>query len=96
MEEPMYTDDVMSMIARVTPETGPLASTPDEMPVIGEVAGSPGMFVVGGTYSFTFAPLWGDLAVALIHGESPPMDIADLSPDRLRRKEFELVERNMS
>ena len=104
--EPASIEGNLAQVRRILPAigarpldrvwTGPLASTPDEMPVIGEVAGSPGMFVVGGTYSFTFAPLWGDLAVALINGESPLMDIADLSPDRLRRKEFELVERNMS
>lgn len=42
---------------------GPLAATPDEMPVIGEVPGAPGFYVAGGTYAFTFAPLWGDAAL---------------------------------
>ncbi|WP_326821003.1 NAD(P)/FAD-dependent oxidoreductase [Streptosporangium sp. NBC_01756] len=62
---------------------GPLAATPDEMPVIGEVPGAPGFYVAGGTYAFTFAPLWGETLRCLIEGKPPPVDISDLGPGRL-------------
>jgi sarcosine oxidase subunit beta len=63
--------------------TGPLAATPDEMPVIGEAPGLPGFFIVGGTYSFTFAPLWAETLADLIQGRVPAHDVADLGPARL-------------
>ncbi|WP_395105521.1 NAD(P)/FAD-dependent oxidoreductase [Actinomadura sp. SCN-SB] len=62
---------------------GPLAATPDEMPVIGEVPGAPGFFVGGGTYAFTFAPLWGETLRCLVEGAPAPVDVHDLGPDRL-------------
>ncbi|GAB6896941.1 FAD-binding oxidoreductase [Kineosporia succinea] len=62
---------------------GPLAATPDEMPVIGAVPGADGLLVAGGTYAFTFAPLWADTLAALVLGEPTPVDVADLGPDRL-------------
>lgn len=64
---------------------GPLAATPDEMPVIGAIPGAPGMYLAAGTYAFTFAPLWGETLAALAGGERPPVDIADLGPERLMR-----------
>lgn len=65
--------------------SGPLAATADEMPLIGAVPGADGMFVAGGTYAFTFAPLWGELITQLIFGEPPAVDIHDLGPDRLMK-----------
>jgi sarcosine oxidase subunit beta len=62
---------------------GPLAATPDEMPVIGEVPGSPGFLVAGGTYAFTFAPLWAETLRRLVAGAEPPVDVSDLGPGRL-------------
>ncbi|HVT66802.1 MAG TPA: FAD-binding oxidoreductase, partial [Trebonia sp.] len=62
---------------------GPLAATPDEMPVIGAVPGAPGMLIAAGTYAFTFAPLWGESLAALVTGETPPVEISDLGPERL-------------
>lgn len=62
---------------------GPLAATPDEMPVIGPVPGAPGLFVASGTYAFTFAPLWGETLAALVAGERLPVEIRDLGPARL-------------
>ncbi|MEV4549146.1 NAD(P)/FAD-dependent oxidoreductase [Nonomuraea wenchangensis] len=62
---------------------GPLAATPDEMPVIGEVPGSPGFLVAGGTYAFTFAPLWAETLRRLVAGAEPPVNISDLGPERL-------------
>ncbi|MBZ2195466.1 NAD(P)/FAD-dependent oxidoreductase [Occultella gossypii] len=62
---------------------GPLAATPDEMPVIGEVPSSPGFFVAGGTYAFTLAPLWGLVLRDLVEGNSPLEPVADLGVDRL-------------
>ena len=62
---------------------GPLAATPDEMPVIGEVPGWPGYFVAGGTYAFTLAPLWARCLTALAEHREPPADLAGLGPERL-------------
>ncbi|WP_043662800.1 NAD(P)/FAD-dependent oxidoreductase [Streptomyces xylophagus] len=62
---------------------GPLAATPDEMPVIGEVPGHPGFFVAGGTYAFTLAPVWGDTLARQIAGEAPADPVDDLGPGRL-------------
>jgi sarcosine oxidase subunit beta len=62
---------------------GPLASTPDELPVIGEVPGFDGFFVVGGTYAFTLAPLWGRVLRCLVLQEDPPVDLSGIGPDRL-------------
>jgi sarcosine oxidase subunit beta len=62
---------------------GPLAATPDEMPVVGAVPGAPGFFLAGGTYAFTFAPLWAEVLTALVLAEAPPVDIDDLGPARL-------------
>ncbi|MDR5699040.1 NAD(P)/FAD-dependent oxidoreductase [Agromyces aerolatus] len=68
---------------------GPLAATPDEMPVIGEITGSDGFFVTGGTYAFTFSPVWARTMTELIIGEPPTIEVADLSPDRLLLDEAE-------
>ena len=63
---------------------GPLAATPDEMPVIGAVPGLDNFFVAGGTYAFTFAPLWARTLADLVIGRQHlPVDIAGLEPDRL-------------
>jgi sarcosine oxidase, subunit beta len=62
---------------------GPLAATPDEMPVIGAVPGWPGYFLAGGTYAFTLAPLWARCLTALIEGRDPPVSLEGLGPDRL-------------
>lgn len=64
---------------------GPLAAVPDELPVVGEVAGHPGFIVMGGTYAFTLAPLWGRTALQLATGQAPAVDISDLTPSRLLR-----------
>jgi sarcosine oxidase subunit beta len=63
---------------------GPLAATPDEMPVIGAVPGWPGYFLAGGTYAFTLAPLWARCLTALIEGREPPVSLAGLDPGRLQ------------
>jgi sarcosine oxidase, subunit beta len=62
---------------------GPLAATPDEMPVIGAVPGCSGYFVAGGTYAFTLAPLWARCMAALIEGRNPPVSLEGLGPGRL-------------
>jgi len=48
--------------------TGPLAATPDEMPVIGEMPGDSGFHVAGGTYAFTFSPLWARITADNVLG----------------------------
>lgn len=62
---------------------GPLAATVDEMPVVGEVPGAPGLFLAGGTYAFTFAPLWARVLGSLVVGEHPDIDVIDLGVERL-------------
>ncbi|GGM15526.1 NAD(P)/FAD-dependent oxidoreductase [Nakamurella endophytica] len=77
---------VLPLLAAHGPErawTGPLSATPDEMPVIGALPGHPGFLVAGGTYGFTFAPLWADVLAAAVTGIAPPVDVADLGPARL-------------
>jgi sarcosine oxidase, subunit beta len=72
---------------------GPLAATPDEMPVVGMHTEHPGLISVGGTYAFTLAPLWADVVAALVTGAAPPVEIADLGPDRLRAPVPQLTRR---
>jgi sarcosine oxidase subunit beta len=62
---------------------GPLAVTPDELPVVGEVPGHPGFFVVGGSYGFTLGPLWARSIAALVAGTLLPVELAGFSPQRL-------------
>lgn len=64
---------------------GPLAATPDELPVIGEVPGFPRFFVAGGTYAFTLAPLWAEVLRDLALGVAPAVDLSGLGPERLMR-----------
>jgi len=83
----------MAQVARILPDlaqlrlsrvwAGPLAATPDEMPVVGEVAGSGGFFIAGGTYAFTFSPLWALLIADLVTGVAPSHDISGFTPNRL-------------
>ncbi|CCQ16339.1 FAD dependent oxidoreductase [Rhodococcus sp. AW25M09] len=87
------TDGNLAQVRRILPAlgrnqlldtwTGPVVTTPDEMPVIGELDAAPGLFVAGGTYSFTFAPLWGHVLTELVHGRETELDISAFSPDRL-------------
>lgn len=63
--------------------TGPVVTTPDEMPVIGEIDSARGLFLAGGTYSFTFAPLWANVLTSLVLGKNPPVDVDAYSPARL-------------
>ena len=63
--------------------TGPVVTTPDELPIIGELESAPGVFVAGGTYSFTFASLWADVLTALVQGKEPAVDVTSFGPARL-------------
>jgi sarcosine oxidase, subunit beta len=63
--------------------TGPVVTTPDEMPLIGRIPSAPGLYVAGGTYSFTFAPVWAKTLTALISDKATPVDVAGFAPDRL-------------
>ena len=62
---------------------GPFATTPDELPVIGEVPEHPGFLVIGGAYGFTLAPLWGKVLCELALGHAPRVDLSGLGPERL-------------
>jgi sarcosine oxidase subunit beta len=63
--------------------TGPVLATGDEMPVIGEVPGRPGLIVCGGTYAFTLAPLWAQILSCLVQRRPAPLPVEDLGPGRL-------------
>jgi sarcosine oxidase subunit beta len=63
--------------------TGPVLATADEMPVIGEVPGCPGLLVCGGTYAFTLAPLWAEVLSSMVLQKPAPVPVADLGPARL-------------
>lgn len=62
---------------------GPLAATPDEMPVVGRVSDVPGFHVVGGTYAFTFSPVWARAVADDVTGSPAVLDVGAFSPDRL-------------
>jgi len=64
---------------------GPLAVTRDEMPVVGEVPGCRNYFVAGGTYAFTFAPLWGKCIADLVGRRPPAAALEGLEPKRICR-----------
>jgi len=63
--------------------TGPVLATADEMPVIGEVPGCPGLLICGGTYAFTLAPLWAEVLSSMILRKPVPLPVEDLGPARL-------------
>jgi sarcosine oxidase subunit beta len=63
--------------------TGPVLATADEMPVIGEIPGLPGLLVCGGTYAFTMAPLWAEILSCLVLRKPAPVPAEDLGPGRL-------------
>ena len=63
--------------------TGPVVTTPDELPVIGRLNRAPGLFVAGGTYSFTFAPLWADVLTSMVYRKTPDVDVSAFTPTRL-------------
>jgi sarcosine oxidase subunit beta len=63
--------------------TGALGATEDEMPVIGKVPNLSGVYLAGGTYSFTFAPLWARILAQLISEQPIELSIEGLEPDRL-------------
>ncbi|MEV5835101.1 FAD-dependent oxidoreductase [Nocardia sp. NPDC052112] len=83
----------LAQVSRLLPEladhaigaawTGPVITTPDEMPIVGELDSAPGMFVAGGTYSFTFAPVWAEVVTSLVCGEEFALDVTDFGPRRL-------------
>ena len=63
--------------------TGPVLATADELPVIGEVPGQPGLLVCGGTYAFTLAPLWAEVLSSMVLQKPTPVPVEDLGPARL-------------
>jgi sarcosine oxidase subunit beta len=73
---------------------GPLAATPDELPVIGEVPDAKGFLVVGGTYGFTLAPLWARVLRDLAVGTAPQVDLKRVAVARLVRSVSEGTRRS--
>lgn len=63
--------------------SGALGATEDEMPVIGKVPNLSGFYLAGGTYSFTFAPLWARILAQLISEQPTEVSIEGLEPNRL-------------
>lgn len=63
--------------------TGILGSPADDLPVVGEVPGLPGVVVaVAGHTGWTLAPTCARAAVDLVVGREPPVDLAPFSPAR--------------
>ncbi len=64
-------------------------STRDELPIIDEIPGWPGVFIsTGSSHGFALGPVLGDLTAAMLLRQPPPFD---LSPYALRRFERALA-----
>ena len=62
--------------------TGTVGTTSDQMPVVGEVPGSPGFFVVAGGSAFTMGPVYAKLiSRQIVTGQTSEL-LAALSPAR--------------
>jgi len=61
---------------------GSTANTPDDLPVLGEVAGAPGFFVAAGGSGFTYGPAYAKLMSELMLDGAPSYALDPFSPDR--------------
>lgn len=62
--------------------TGTAAITPDELPILGEVARAPGFFVAAGGPGFTNGPAYALLMSELMLGRRPSWPLDPFSPQR--------------
>ena len=63
--------------------------TPDDLPIIGPVAESPNLIIATGHFrsGILLAPITAELVRQIILGETPSLDLAAFSPDRLATRE---------
>ncbi|GAA3776721.1 FAD-dependent oxidoreductase [Microbacterium kribbense] len=81
--------------ARVVPRTGNIPAlrtwvgtttvTPDQLPLVGPLAGKPGVFVATGGSAFTLGPAFAHVLVQLAQGRAPDMDLSAYDPARYAR-----------
>lgn len=57
---------------------------PDQLPLVGAVAGAPGVFVATGGSAFTLGPSFAAVIVDLVGGRPPQVDLASYDPARFR------------
>lgn len=64
-------------------------STPDGLPLIGEVPGLPGFFMAAGHEGdgIALSPITGRLVADVVEGREPEFDLAAMSPGRFAREE---------
>ncbi|MDT8319712.1 MAG: FAD-dependent oxidoreductase [Xanthomonadales bacterium] len=62
--------------------TGSTANTPDDLPVLGEVTGAPGLFVAAGGSGFTYGPSYAKLISELMLDGVASYPLDPFSPDR--------------
>ncbi|WP_237682454.1 NAD(P)/FAD-dependent oxidoreductase [Microbacterium sp. B19(2022)] len=61
---------------------GTTTITPDQLPLVGEVPGCPGMFVATGGSAFTLGPSFARSLCDLAAGRTPHIDLRPYAPDR--------------
>lgn len=61
---------------------GTTTVTPDQLPLVGEVPGSPGVFVATGGSAFTLGPSFARSLIALAGGRRPDIDLDPYDPRR--------------
>ncbi|MEU4015155.1 FAD-dependent oxidoreductase [Microbacterium sp. NPDC028030] len=61
---------------------GTTTITPDQLPLVGEVPGCPGMFVATGGSAFTLGPSFASALCDLAAGRTPQVDLRPYAPDR--------------
>lgn len=60
--------------------------TPDQLPLVGEVPGAPGVFVATGGSAFTLGPSFAESIVAHVLGKKPPVELRQFDPMRFNRR----------
>ncbi|WP_368498662.1 NAD(P)/FAD-dependent oxidoreductase [Herbiconiux sp. A18JL235] len=61
---------------------GATTVTPDQLPLVGEVPGRPGVFVATGGSAFTLGPSFARSLIALADGRAPAIDLTPYDPQR--------------
>lgn len=94
MVEPRNLQGNLAVAARVLPSlrdrallrtwTGTTCISADQMPIVGEIAAAPGLFVAAGGSMFTLGPLLARLLARAIIDQAPPAELNLFLPDRFR------------
>lgn len=65
---------------------GTTTVTEDQLPLVGPVAGAPGVFVATGGSAFTLGPSFAGALVDLLAGRTPLTDLTPFDPSRFRKE----------